>query len=111
MATSSQSAHTPFDQLAEAIGRDVYIDVAGWHLFLKDVKVTNTQFSLAQAIASQLGAEIQANGYQQSAVDQLLKRVPVGLGGGKTTVALVEVLPSRCVSDVHDICERYARDI
>lgn len=32
VSSSGRGAHTPFDELADKIGRDVYIDVAGWHL-------------------------------------------------------------------------------
>ncbi|KAI7841657.1 hypothetical protein COHA_004677 [Chlorella ohadii] len=58
VASSSRGGHTPFDDLADKIGRDVYIDVAGWHLYLKDVKV-GQGLSLAQALASNLGPKLQ----------------------------------------------------
>ena len=32
VSSSGRGGHTPFDELADKIGRDVYIDVAGWHL-------------------------------------------------------------------------------
>lgn len=57
---AKSTAHTPFDELADKIGRDCYIDVAGWHLYLKDVKLGG-QASMAQGIAQQLGAQVSFN--------------------------------------------------
>ena len=58
-AASSAGARTPYDELADKIGRDCYIDVAGWHLFLKDVKIpAGGQVTLAQGLAQQLGAQV-----------------------------------------------------
>ena len=109
VATASPGARTPFDELADKIGRECYIDVAGWHLYLKDVKLPDTQITLAQAIAQQRGSQIQGQGFNASAVNQLIGRVPVKLGQGKSTLSLADVMPSRCLSDLEDICENYAR--
>jgi hypothetical protein len=32
VSSAGGAGRTPYDDLADAIGRDVYIDVAGWHL-------------------------------------------------------------------------------
>lgn len=32
VSSSGGGGRTPYDELADVIGRDVYIDVAGWHL-------------------------------------------------------------------------------
>lgn len=111
VATASPGARTPFDELADKIGRECYIDVAGWHLYLKDVKLPNTQVTMAQALAQQLGSLIQGQGFSSAAVNQLVGRVPVKLGQGKSTLPLADVMPSRCLQDLEDICEQYARNI
>ena len=107
----SNTGRGPFDDLADKIGRDCYIDVQGWHLYLKDVKVPNSKLTLAQALAHGLGAQIQGQGFSKTAVDDLIAKVPVKLGGGKSTLSLAEVMPARAVADLIDICEQYARNM
>lgn len=103
------SSRTPYDELADKIGRECYIDVAGWHLYLKDVKIGG-QASLAQGLATKLGPLIQDK-FDDHIVEDLLKKVPIKLGQGKTTVSLAQVLPTMCVSMIVEICEDYARDL
>ena len=111
MQKSSSAAHTPYEELADAIGKDCYIDVAGWHLYLKDVKLPNGKgLSMAQGLAAQLGAQAQGQGsITPSEVDTILKKVPVSLGKGKATVSLEQLMPSICLSDLKDIMDDYSR--
>ena len=41
----------------------------------------------------------------------ILKKVAVKLGGGRTTLSLYEVLPSRCTQDLVEIAQRFAKDL
>eukprot|EP00887_Chlorella_sp_A99_P008228 scaffold12.g8228.t1 len=121
--------HTPFDDLAGKlsrlhqcccsyrIGRDVYIDVAGWHLFVKDVRLAQGGgggggLTLAQGLAQQLGvlAQQQGRGFDAGQVAALVQKVPLRLGGGKLTVPLADALPAGCLRELEDITEAYARD-
>lgn len=112
VAASSQGAHTPYDDLADKIGRDCYLDVGGWRLFLKDLKAApGAPTTMAQALARQLGAQIQGQGFSAAAVEGLAQRVPVALGGGTVKVALTDIMPPRCLADLKEICENYARDM
>ena len=61
VATSS-SNRTPFDDFAASIGKDIYIDVQGWHLFLRDVKVSGVEQSMAQALATKIGGDMMSSG-------------------------------------------------
>jgi len=59
VAASSSGAKSPYDELADKIGRECYIDVAGWHLYLKDVRLVGiSNATLAQGLASQLGPQV-----------------------------------------------------
>ena len=109
VATSSSGSRSPFDELADSIGRDCYVDVAGWHLFLKDIKVEGTT-SLAAVLATKLGGDMMSRGFDERDVEDALKKVPVKLGQGKKTVSLMDVMPSMCVSDLMDVCKEYARE-
>jgi hypothetical protein len=54
---SAGAAKTPYDDLASSIGRDIYVDVAGWHLFMRDMNAA-PGIKMSQALASQLGPKV-----------------------------------------------------
>ena len=97
-------------ELAENIGRDCYVDVNGWHLFLKDMK---PQGSFHQGLANVVIGTIVKNGKKCSEEDmtEILKTVKVPLGGGKMEASLFDLMPKRCVDDFVDIAKRYADDV
>ena len=109
VATSS-SNKTPFDDLASSIGKDVYIDVMGWHLFLRDVKISGGDQSLAQALATKIGSDLMSTGrFDEQAVEEVLQRTPVVLGRGKVTLSLMDVVPSVVLDDLKRLCEEFCR--
>lgn len=101
---------TPYDEFASAIGRDVYVDLAGWHLYLRDMGtgVPGNSLKMSQALAAQLGPQLK-RGLREPDVEALLKKVPVKLGAGKLKTSLYEVMPSMCVQDLARLCEDFAR--
>ncbi len=84
-------------ELAQDIGRDCYVDLNGWHLFLKDV-VTATILKNGKTCSEQDATEI-------------LKAVKVPLGGGKMEASLFDLMPKRCVDDFVEIAKKYADDM
>ncbi len=109
VATSS-SNRGPYEELIDAIGKDCYVDVAGWHLFLKDIKVEG-QTSLATVLGTKLGQDVMSRGScDERDIEDALKTIPIKLGQGKMTVALKDVMPSYCVSDLVDRCEEFAKE-
>jgi hypothetical protein len=107
------NARTPYDTLAEEIGRECYIDVCGWHLYLKDIKIPSSgqSISMAQGLAQHLGPQIQGKGIRASDLNALLDKVPVTLGQGKKVVSLSVAMPDRCQQDLLDICENCSRNL
>ena len=97
-------------ELAENIGRDCYVDVNGWHLFLKDMK---PQGSFHQGLANVVIGTIVKNGKKcsEESMTEILKTVKVPLGGGKMDASLFDLMPKRCVDDFVDIAKRYADDL
>ena len=97
-------------ELAENIGRDCYVDVNGWHLFLKDMK---PQGSFHQGLANVVIGTIVKNGKKcsEESMTEILKTVKVPLGGGKMEASLFDLMPKRCVDDFVDIAKRYADDL
>lgn len=102
LVSGSGGIKTAYDDLAYKIGHDVYMDVSGWHLFLKEVKAVKG-LTLAQALAQQFGEDISSQKYSSGTVEEVLKKIPIKLGGGKTKVPLLDLLPSACVQDLEGI--------
>ena len=96
--------------VCSSTGHDVYIDVSGWHLFLREVKAEKG-LNLAQALAQQFGQDISSQKFDQGSLEEVLKRVPIKLGGGKAQLPLIDLLPSGCIRDLERILEDYKRDI
>ncbi|KAK9838822.1 hypothetical protein WJX74_003957 [Apatococcus lobatus] len=81
LVSSSGGPKSAFEDLAYELGRDVYMDMNGWHLYLRDI-TAGKGLKLHQALAQQLGMEAKTL-QRQSQLEELLKKVPVSLGGGK----------------------------
>jgi len=64
-------------------------------------------------LANALGARAASGGgkISEEEVVSVLKKVAVKLGGGRTTLSLYEVMPLRCVQDLVDIAQRFAKDL
>lgn len=89
------------EALAAEIGENVYIDVAKWHLYLKDAHLHTT---LAQQIYPLL-----TNTLEEDQISKILQNIPVKLGGGKREVPLSDLLPMQCQVNLMDILEEYQR--
>lgn len=89
------------EALAAEIGDNVYIDVAKWHLYLKDAHLHTT---LAQQIYPLL-----TNTVKEDQITKILQNIPVKLGGGKREVPLSDLLPMQCQVNLMDILEEYQR--
>jgi hypothetical protein len=61
-----------------------------------------------QALAEQLGS--MAGDLSESELEQILKKVPLSLGGGKQKVALYDALPSFAVRDLSGILQDFAKN-
>jgi hypothetical protein len=84
--------------LAADIGDNLYMDIARWHLYLRDTK-------LHTALAEKLYPLIVDGDVSESAVLQILQDIPIKLGGGRRTVPLTDLLPVQCQVNLMDILE------
>ena len=87
-------------------GKDIYVDVNGWHLFLRDI-TAGPDLKLNQALAQQIG---EASSKGRVDLEGLLKKVPIKIGGGKTQVSLYEAIPSFSLGDLEKIVEKFERN-
>lgn len=92
------------EALAAEIGDNVYIDVAKWHLYLKEAHLHTT-------LAQQLFPLLTNNNLKEDQVTKILQNIPVKLGGGKREVPLSDLLPMQCQVNLMDILEEYQRQM
>ncbi len=53
-----ESRKSAYDDLAYEIGRTVYADMSGWHLFLKDMSAMPGGPKMHDVLAQQLGEQV-----------------------------------------------------
>mmetsp|Transcript_15618 Transcript_15618/g.31650 ORF Transcript_15618/g.31650 Transcript_15618/m.31650 type:complete len:204 (-) Transcript_15618:95-706(-) len=105
---SSEGAKgTQYPELADAIGDDVYLDLNGWHLYWKDVKVAEN-VKLSEFVAQNIGPRVKT--IKPDDLEVLLSSIPINLGGGKVQLALISATPDRCLKRLIDIIRDAADD-
>jgi Protein of unknown function (DUF3181) len=92
------------ESLAASIGDNVYIDVAKWHLYLRDAH-------LAKPLAEQLYPLLSGKSITSDQVQSILKGIPVKLGGGKMEVPLADLLPMQSQVHLMDVLEECQREM
>jgi hypothetical protein len=91
------------ESLAASIGDNVYIDVAKWHLYLRDAH-------LSKALAEQLYPLLESGTPTEAQVQTVLKGMMVKLGGGKMEVSLADLLPMQSQVHLMDALEEVQRN-
>ncbi|NJL37497.1 MAG: DUF3181 family protein [Leptolyngbyaceae cyanobacterium SL_5_9] len=92
------------ESLAAEIGENIYIDVAKWHLYLRDAH-------LHTLLAERFYPMLTDNSVDQSKVAETLSNIPVKLGGGKREVPLSDLLPASVQSNLVELLEEYQRKL
>ncbi|MEG4353517.1 DUF3181 family protein [Microcoleus sp. LAD1_D5] len=98
MANTTQA----IESLAAEIGENVYIDIAKWHLYLRDAH-------LHTVVAEQLYSMLEDGNLDADKVERVLQGIPVKLGGGKREVPLAELIPMQCQVQLMDVLEEFQR--
>ena len=83
-----------------SIGDRIYIQVASWHLYLRDA-------GLAEAVALECNANLDLG--SSVAARKALEAVQVQLAGGTTRLPLARLIPSGQIFDLEDILDPYCR--
>lgn len=92
------------ESLAAEIGENVYIDIAKWHLYLRDAH-------LHTVVAQQLYSMLEDGNLDANRVGQVLQNIPVKLGGGKRELPLADLIPMQCQVQLMDILEEFQREM
>ncbi|MGK7890573.1 MAG: DUF3181 family protein [Leptolyngbyaceae cyanobacterium] len=100
----STNSSQDIERIAADIGSTAYIDVAKWHLYLRDAHL---HIPLAEALYPTLvdGA------IDEAKVEAALRNISVNLGGGKCTLTLLELIPAQSLRDLMDVLEECQRDL
>ncbi|MGK7874935.1 MAG: DUF3181 family protein [Xenococcaceae cyanobacterium] len=92
------------EALAVEIGENIYIDVAKWHLYLSDAH-------LHTVVAKRVYPFLEDNSLNEDKVLQILREIPVKLGGGKVELPLADLLPMQCQVNLIDLLEEYQQNM
>lgn len=78
LVTGGGGTKSPYDELATEIGKQVYLDIGGWHLYTRDLSATPAS-KMNVALAMSLGPKAAQNGgrLSEQEVVALLKTIPV----------------------------------
>lgn len=91
------------EKLAAEIGDQIYIDVAKWHLYLRDAKIHTS-------LSEQLYPLLESDPIDASAVEQILATTMVTLGEQRQ-VPLSDLVPTRIQGRLVDLLEDYQRNL
>lgn len=86
--------------LSAAISDRLFLQVAGWHLYLGDA-------GLAESLAIECSARIDQGA--AIAARQALEALQVPLGGGSTKLPLARLVPAVQLRDLEEILEEHCR--
>ena len=92
------------ERLAVAIGEQVYIDIAKWHLYLNDAH-------LHTPLAEKIYPLLADRDLSEQAVLDILAAMMVKVGGGKREIPLLELIPLQCQMDLMDALERFVKEM
>lgn len=90
--------------LAETIGRNIYIDVARWHLYLAEAK-------LHVPLAEEFYTLAIAGPISSAEIEKVLTKILVPLGGGQRQLALKELIPGPVQNDLADLLAQFREEL
>ncbi|XWK90066.1 MAG: DUF3181 family protein [Phormidium sp.] len=91
------------ESLAAEIGNNVYIDIAKWHLYLREAH-------LHTLVAERVYPLLESNSLDESKVLQILEDIPVKIGG-KRDLPLADLIPTASQVNLMDILEEFQRNM
>lgn len=91
------------ESLAAEIGNNVYIDIAKWHLYLREAH-------LHTVVAERVYPMLEDKSLSESKVLQILADIPVKIGG-KRDLPLADLIPTASQVNLMDILEEFQRNM
>jgi hypothetical protein len=90
------------EQLAAAIGEEIYMDIAKWHLYLKDA---NLHTPLAESFYALISDQQFIN---ESVITKVLNDTNIVIGGGKKQIPLFDLIPKQAQARLLEILENFS---
>lgn len=91
------------ESLAAEIGDGIYLDIAKWRLYLSNAR-------LHTILAERLYPLMVDGSWNESKVLEVLRSIPIQLGGGRHELPLLELLPIHCQVDLMHILEEFQKN-
>ena len=91
------------ETLAGQIGDRFYLDIAKWHLYLKDAK-------LHQNLAERLYALVEEDRINEEAITEILQETKIKVGGGRSLLPLQQFLPVGTETDLLETLTTFKED-
>ncbi len=98
------STNQDIERLAGELGDQIYLDVAKWHLYLRDAK-------LHTMLADKLGPIAEAGRISEADVVALLNETVIELGGGKQKLPLADLIPVAGLRRLMDVLDEWSRSL
>jgi Protein of unknown function (DUF3181) len=93
---------TDREALTAEIGKNIYIDVAKWHLYLTEAHLDGT-------LAEQLTPLLFQSKIEEEQVMKVLSSLMVPLGGGKRELPLSDLMPMQSQVNLLDLLEDFQK--
>ena len=74
VSASGSDTKSAFSELADDLGKDIYVDINGWHLYLRDITVA-PGLKMNHALANQLGSRLLNENLGDKDIEGLLQQV------------------------------------
>lgn len=97
---AAKSETEMIEALTDEIGKEVYIDVAKWHLYLRDAH-------LDKMLAEQLYPMLKDRSVSEDAVQKVLQGVSIKVGGGKRELSLSDLLPMQSQVALMEVLDNF----
>lgn len=92
------------EKLAADIGKDVYIDISRWHLYLAEAHLHTT-------LANEFYPYLSGTPIQAGDVKEVLGKILVKLGGGQTELPLSVLIPPSAQAQLLDILQNWQQEL
>ncbi len=100
----SNSQTITIEKLAGVISKEVYIDIAKWHLYLHDAKLDIPLAEKLYQAITQSGKTL-----DQKTITEVLSSILVKIGGGQKELPLSDLIPTAIQSRLLDIVEQFSK--
>lgn len=101
--TSDPQTTEVIERLAAALGDRVYMDIARWHLYLKDAR-------LHTILAQRIYEQAQKGTLREEQALGLLREIMVDIGGGRRQIPLLDLVPVQGQLAYMDIIDAFQKN-